>query len=219
MPNEIVDHPSIQASARRKNKDASRLILDQNYHHAAILKLKSRQGRGRSDITHQCLLLALGSPLNMDNQLKCCIHTRDDHVIDIQPHARLPRNSERFVSLLEQLYQESRVPIEGPALMTLKRASLRSLMGELQSDRVIALTRVGVKKKMPEVAKEMALSKRPVMLVGAFSEGHFSHRTLESANEKYSIDSRSLEASTVVARAIYDYEMAIGLERFPNPRN
>jgi rRNA pseudouridine-1189 N-methylase Emg1 (Nep1/Mra1 family) len=103
--------------------------------------------------------------------------------------------------------------------MTVKHASLRSLLDELHSDRVIALTRMGVKKKMLEVAHEMAPLKRPVMLVGAFSEGHFSSRTLESVNVKYSIDSRSLEASTVVARAIYDFEVAIGLERFPNPRN
>ncbi len=215
VPNEIMGHASVRASARRKNKKPQWIILDQTHHHAAMLKMKGQGiGRGRPDIVHSCLLLALGSPLNIEGQLACYVHTRDDHVITIHAHTRLPRNYERFVSLLEQLYEESQVPVEGSALMTIKQLSLQTLLSELKPDQVTALTTQGRRETLPVVVRELAASKRPVILVGGFPEGHFSQTTLESATGKYCIDSRRLDAASVVARAIYDYETAIGLPRF-----
>src|SRR5260370_8021693 len=106
VPNEIAGHPAIIKSAKRKKKDPRQLILDQSYHHSAILRLgKSGVGRGRPDIVHFSLLLALGSPLNADNQLNCFVHTRADHVIAIDPPTRLPRNTHQPTALIDHLYQ------------------------------------------------------------------------------------------------------------------
>src|SRR5207244_12026570 len=105
VPNEIRGHPAILKSAERKKKDPRQLILDQSYHHSAILRLgKPGIGRGRPDIVHFCLLLALGSPLNSHNQLTCFLHTRHDHVITSDPCLRLPRNTNRFNALLSNTY-------------------------------------------------------------------------------------------------------------------
>jgi len=215
VPNEITDHKSVLALARRKNKDPHRLILDQSYHHSAILRLgRSGIGRGRPDIAHFSLLLALGSPLNSDGDLRCFVHTRDDHIITVNPQARLPRNTDRFTSLLEQLYEESVVPSSGAPLMSLRTGSLPRLLSELSSDLVVALTTQGAPKPMETVASEMANAAKPVALVGGFPVGHFSLKTIEASSRKYRIDHRPLEAWTVVARAVYDYEKIIGLERF-----
>ncbi len=120
------------------------MILDQSYHHSAILHLgKSGVGRGRPDIVHFSLLLALGSPLNSDNQLNCFVHTRDDYVITIEPRARLPRNTDRFTALIEQLYQDSVVPSSGLPLMKLRRESLKDLLRKISPDNVVALTTTG----------------------------------------------------------------------------
>ncbi len=166
-------------------------------------------GRGRPDIAHFCLLLALGAPLNLDGQLRCLVHTRDDKVIKITPRTRLPRNTDRFVALLEQLYQEKLVPPAGSPLLLLEDESLSKLMTELDSGFVVALTTQGTLKPMAEVAQKLSEAKKPVLLVGGFSEGHFSKRTMQLVNETYRIDKRRLEAWTVVARAIYDYERAL----------
>src|SRR2546428_10438416 len=84
VPNEIVGHPAILRWAKRKKKDPRHLILDQSYHHSAILRLgKTGVGRGRPDIGHISLLLALSSPLNADHQLNFFVHTRDDNVTTI----------------------------------------------------------------------------------------------------------------------------------------
>ncbi len=191
------------------------MILDQSYHHSAILRLgKSGVGRGRPDIVHFSLLLALGSPLNSDNQLVCFVHTRDGYVITIDPRARLPRNTDRFTALIEQLYQDSVVPSSGPPLMKLERESLKDLLRKISSDSVVALTTMGSPKPMEAVAMGLSDMKRPVLLVGGFPVGHFSDPTMELTSGRFRVDRRRLEAWTVVGRAIYDYERAIGTERF-----
>jgi rRNA small subunit pseudouridine methyltransferase Nep1 len=215
VPNEIARHSSILRWAERKKKDPSHLILDQSYHHSAILRLgKSGAGRGRPDIVHFALLLALGSPLNAENQLNCFVHTRDDRVIAIEPSARLPRNTDRFTSLVEQLFQDSVVPPSGPPLMRIRKETLKDLLGEINSDVIVALTMVGSPKPMEAIAGELREAKRPALLVGGFPSGHFSEQTLKLASARFRIDRRRLEAWTVVGRAIYDYERALGIERF-----
>lgn len=215
VPNEIAHHSSVTANAAKKRKAAQQLILDQNYHHAAMLKLgQSGKGRGRPDIAHICLLTALGSPLNMDGKLRCFVHTRDNHIITIDPSARLPRSTDRFTSLLEQLYQDSRVPSTGKPLMSLKKQSLQQHLTEIDSDVVIGLTTRGVANPMELVAKELTNSKNPVILVGGFPVGHFSVQTSKLTTREYQIDRRRLVAATVVGRAVYDYEKGINLPRF-----
>lgn len=215
VPNEIVHHKTILSWAKRKEKEPGSLILDQSYHHSAILRLgRSGAGRGRPDIAHFSLLLALGSPLNKENELRCFIHTRDNHVITVNPLARLPRNTDRFTSLLEQLYKDSVVPASGTPLMSLKRENLPDLLKDLSSELVVALTRAGSQEAMEPVASELARARNPVVLVGGFSVGRFSRNTLSLASRSCCIDTRPLEAWTVVGRSVYDYEKAIGLERF-----
>src|SRR3989442_1227944 len=110
----------VLACSRRKGKPASELILDQNYHHAAIHRLaRMAERRGRPDIVHYCLLLALGSPLNMEGHLRCYVHTVNEKMIPVNPKARLPRQSDRFVSLLEQLFSTGVVPRVGEPLLSL----------------------------------------------------------------------------------------------------
>ena len=212
VPNELVHHPTILKWAQRKRRDPAGLVLDQTYHHSAILRLGPRgRGRGRPDIPHFSLLLALGSPLNLTGGLRCYVHTRDNNIIKIDPKTRLPRNTDRFTSLLEQLYQEKVVPPNGRPLLSLRPGHIGDLLEEI-SGRVVALTTTGLPKPMDEVASRLAEHDNPVLLVGGFPTGHFSKETLSKANESYQIYSQGLEAWTVLARAVYDYERAVSLE-------
>jgi rRNA pseudouridine-1189 N-methylase Emg1 (Nep1/Mra1 family) len=67
---------------------------------------------------------------------------------------------------------------------------------------------------MEAVATGLREAERPVLIVGGFPVGHFSDQTMRLASGKCRIDRRRLEAWTVVGRAVYDYEKAIGTERF-----
>lgn len=211
MPNELVRHPAILKWALKKRKDPHTLILDQTYHHSAILKLGPRGiGRGRPDIPHLSLLLALGSPLNLAGGLRCYVHTRDNNIIKVDSRARLPRNSDRFTSLLEQLYQEKVVPPTGRPLLSIKSGSIGNLVDEISGE-VVALTTRGVPKRMDEVASRLAEHRNSVLLVGGFPKGHFSKEALSKSKDSYRIHNQGLDAWTVVARAIYDYERATAL--------
>jgi rRNA small subunit pseudouridine methyltransferase Nep1 len=211
VPDELVHHPAVVKWAQRKRKEPQSLVLDQTYHHHAILGLgPNGTGRGRPDISHFSLLLALGSPLNLTGGLRCYVHTRDNNIIKVDPKTRLPRNSDRFTSLLEQLYQERIVPPTGHPLLSIKPGHIGDLLDEI-SGRVIALTTRGLQKRMDEVASRLAAHDNPVLLVGGFPKGHFSKETLSKAKESYQIYRHGLEAWTVVARAIYDYERAISI--------
>ncbi len=211
VPNELVRHPAILKWALKKRKDPHTLILDQTYHHSAILKLGPRGiGRGRPDIPHLSLLLALGSPLNLAGGLRCYVHTRDNNIIKVDSRARLPRNSDRFTSLLEQLYQEKVVPPTGRPLLSIKSGSIGNLVDEISGE-VVALTTRGVPKRMDEVASRLAEHRNSVLLVGGFPKGHFSKEALSKSKDSYRIHNQGLDAWTVVARAIYDYERATAL--------
>ena len=140
--------------------------------------------------------------------------TRDDQVIAIDPRTRLPRNTDRFTALIEQLYQDSVVPSSGPALLKLKKESLKSLLSTILPDKVVGLTTLGSHKPMEAVAAELREAERPVLLVGGFPTGHFSDGTMRLASEKTRVDRRNLEAWTIVGRAVYDYVKAIGTKRF-----
>ncbi len=98
--------------------------------------------------------------------------------------------------------------------MSLRRESLPKLLAGLSPDSIVALTVQGTPKPMETVATDLAKVQTPVLLVGGFPIGHFSKRTIDLASERYRIDHRRLEAWTVVGRAVYDYERAIGLKRF-----
>ena len=213
VPKELTHHPSVVKIAQRKKKDPASLILDRSYHHAAILRLGHHgEGRGRPDIAHFCLLLALGSPLNSSDKLRCYVHTRDNHVITVDSKTRLPRNTDRFTSLIEQLYQERAVPSGGRPLLSIRQGTLADLFERI-SGPVTALTTQGFSKDMQEVATDMAAKNDPVLMVGGFPSGHFSKGALSLVENSFRIQKESLEAWTVVARAIYDYEKTIGLER------
>lgn len=64
----------------------------------------SKHGRdissARPDISHQCLMMLLDSPLNRAGLLQVYIHTSKNVLIEINPHLRIPRTFSRFCGLM-----------------------------------------------------------------------------------------------------------------------
>lgn len=213
IPKELRSHPSVLSHSKRRGKPPSRLILDRSYHHSSMKGLSKAWKRGRPDIVHVSLLMALGSPLNREGLLKVFVHTIDDHVISINPETRLPRNYMRFIGLMEQLFELGRVPPFGRPLMQVERKTLTKLMEEIKPDHTIVLTKAGRPVVLHEVFSRLVEAERVAVLVGGFPAGRFEDSTLKLADETISIDPETLDAWTVVSRVIYEYELAIGLPR------
>lgn len=69
--------------------------------HVGILRKNGREpGSCRPDITHQCLLMLLDSPLNRAGLLQVYIHTEKNILIEVNPQTRIPRTFKRFSGLM-----------------------------------------------------------------------------------------------------------------------
>lgn len=213
IPQDLWDHPVIRRFSKRVGKHPKLIILDRSRHHYAMKKLKDNRKRGRPDIVHFSLLEALGSPLNKEGLLRVYVHTISDHVIHISPEVRLPKNLNRFVGLIEDLFEHGRVPPRGKPLLTLEAKTLPVLINELKPTYTIIFDRPGKNRTFEEVALNLKGQEKPLVIVGGFPHGEFSKVTLELADEIVCVDPEMLEAWTVVSRIIYEYERAISLPK------
>jgi len=211
VPEPLWNHPSIFKMAKRLNKKPEQILIDRSFHHRAMLRLKDGEKRGRPDIVHFCLLEALGTPLNRENLLRVYVHTLDNYIIYPNPEVRLPRNYDRFVGLIEQLYELGKVLKDDKVLLELRRESLQSLVHEMKPSYIVAFTRLGKPQLLHQTMHILATKESPAVIVGAFPRGHFSEETRKISNELVSIDPEMLEAWTVTSRLIYEYERAIKL--------
>jgi rRNA small subunit pseudouridine methyltransferase Nep1 len=211
IPQSLWKHPLVKRHAKKRRKHPRFLLLDRSYHDAAMKSLRDSGKRGRPDIVHFALLEALGTPLNKEGYLRIYVHTINDHVVQVNPEVRLPKNYTRFVGLFEQLFQLRRIPPAGPALLLLERKNLDQLLQDNECDYVLAFSTKGSRGKLDETMQKLQARERPTVLIGGFAHGHFSETTAKLADEIVCVDPEMLEAGVVTSRVIYDYERAISL--------
>ena len=211
VPEELWSHPAVRSHSKRQRKPAKQLLLDRSLHHSAMRRLQDNEKRGRPDITHFVLLEALGSPLNKEGQLKVYVHTNNNHVISVDSSTRLPRNYNRFTGLMEQLFQQGKVPIEGETLLKLEHKTLQQLLTETETDYTLAFSREGKPKPLHAAVSSLQTRRNPAVIVGGFPHSHFSKTTLQLADEVVCVDSEMLEAWTLASRVIYEYERVLKL--------
>lgn len=211
IPPEIAGSREAKRHAKRRGKRPEETLMDRSYHHHALGLLPSQGKRGRPDIVHFNLLQLLGSPLNKEGLLTVYVHTVGDFIISVNPRTRIPRNYDRFVGLIEQLFNEGRVPPRGEVLMELERMSFPKMCNELRLDYLIGLSRTRASSTSEEVALILALKDKPGVVVGGLPRGHFSPKVERCCDEIVSINREGLDSWVVLARIIYDYERAIGI--------
>ena len=210
VPREILRHPSVRRNARRRGKRPEETLLNRSLHHSAMDRLPESHKRGRPDIAHLCLLEALGTPLNREGGLRVWVHTLGSYAIEVSPRARLPRDCNRFNSLVEQLFTEGRVGPEGEEpLMSIRPLGLKVLLEEINPRRTVALTSHGEPSSLEDVCSSLAQEDPSVALVGAFPHGHMRDETLSHADETVSIYPEALEAWVVTSRLVYEFEKAL----------
>ena len=206
VPKDLWSHPAVRHHSKRQRKPPKQLLLDRSLHHSAMRRLDDNEKRGRPDITHFALLEALGSPLNKEGLLQVYVHTNKDYTITVDPNTRLPRNYNRFIGLMEQLFQLGKVPSEGKVLLKLEHKTLQQLLTETEADYVLAFSREGKQKTLHDAVSSLQSKQRPAVIVGGFPHGHFSETAVQLADEVVCVNSEMLEAWTVASRVIYEYE-------------
>ena len=213
IPKKLWKHPVIKRYSEKHGKPPKFLLLDRSYHHTVMKLLKGNEKRGRPDIAHFALLEALASPLNKEQLLQVYVHTLNDYVITVNPQVRLPKNYNRFIGLMEQLFEFGKIPPTGSPLLTLTHETLSHLLQRIKPTFVLAFTRKGSFHTLEETVAKISDEEKPVVLIGGFPHGHFSTKTLKLVDAAISIDVEMLEGWTVTSRVIYEYERAISLPK------
>lgn len=209
VPKEIANHPAVRINADKRKKPASQVLLDSTLHHSAMRRLPQADRRGRPDIVHFFLLLALESALNKRGFLRTFVHTRNDELILVDPAARLPKNYPRFVGLMESLFLEGAVPSRGAPLLRLNRGySFKRCLEEIAHSRVIVLSEQGTREKLRLRLKG---DDDLLCVIGGFSRGDFRSDVYSHADEIISVFDEPLTAWTVASELIVNYENAVDL--------
>ena len=211
IPKSLWKHSSVVHHAEKRGKHPEFILLDRSYHHTAMKTLKDNEKRGRPDIVHFALLEALSSPLNKEGLLQVYVHTFNDYVITIAPETRLPRNYNRFIGLVEQLFKFRKIPQTGHVLLTVKKQSLPQLLQTVKPTYVLVFSRKGKKCTLENAISMLSSKEKSAAIVGGFPHGHFSEKTSKLANETIAVDPEMLETWTVISRLIYEYERTISL--------
>jgi len=77
-------------------------LLNCDDHKRELVKHGRDISSARPDITHQCLMMLLDSPLNRAGMLQVYIHTERNVLIEVNPHTRIPRTFNRFSGLMSK---------------------------------------------------------------------------------------------------------------------
>ncbi|KAJ1848673.1 18S rRNA pseudouridine methyltransferase [Coemansia sp. RSA 2708] len=136
----ILEGASLDTYRVGKSKDAKYQLLNCDDHQGFLKKMGRDIAESRPDITHQCLLTLLDSPLNKTGRLQVYIHTTSDVLIEISPQVRIPRTFKRFSGLMVQL---------------LHKMSIRSVNG---SDRLLKVIKNPASQYLPADALKLTFS-------------------------------------------------------------
>ncbi|KAK0523316.1 18S rRNA pseudouridine methyltransferase [Tilletia horrida] len=174
-------------------------LLNCDDHQRVLAKMGRDIAEARPDITHQCLLTLLDSPLNKAGYLQVYIHTARGVLIEVNPQVRIPRTFKRFSGLMVQL---------------LHKLSIRSVKG---SEKLLRVIKNPVSDHFPPNTHKITLSyDAPVqrlsqylptvpanhsiaVFVGAMAHGQDSFAD-DVVDEKISISEYSLSASVACGK-------------------
>lgn len=202
IPPELQRERSILNNARARGKAPEKILLDASHHHPAFVKLKESERRGRPDIVHFFLMLAMDSDLNAAGKLKVFVHTRNNDVIAVKPETRLPPHYPRFVGLIESLYEQRVVPSRENALLELRTGvALETLVAALKPDVVYVLDPLGKEDQLDKKFAE-AEGKTVVVIIGGFSKGEYRSDLSKIKRETLSLGNRQQKVWTVTSKVL-----------------
>ncbi|KAL1900408.1 18S rRNA pseudouridine methyltransferase [Ceratocystis pirilliformis] len=188
-------------------KDEKYSLLNSDEHIGVMRKMNRDISDARPDITHQCLLTLLDSPINKAGKLQIYIHTAKGVLIEVSPTVRIPRTFKRFAGLMVQL---------------LHRLSIRSTNSQ---EKLLRVIQNPITDHLPPNCRKVTLSfdseivhvrdyiesldpaESCCVFVGAMAKGNDDFAD-EWVDEKISISNYSLSASVACSKFCHAAEDA-----------
>ncbi|MEM0156600.1 MAG: 16S rRNA methyltransferase [Thermoplasmataceae archaeon] len=207
IPDIMLDDYSIRIQAKKRGKSASKILLDSNFMHAAIERYFPGESnrRGRPDIIFHLLMTSLESILNKKSGLRVIIHTRNNLIIEINPSIRLPKSYNRFVGLMEDLFDKEAVGSQSETLMKITHGDWRNALSVAGGEPILLSPR-GIPGKISEVFHGEG---DKAVIIGGFSQGDFIS-DVYSLGAGISIYPDELTIWSVAMESICQYERDYG---------
>jgi rRNA small subunit pseudouridine methyltransferase Nep1 len=206
IPEDIKNNPAIPKNIKSQSYPSK--LLDNALHHTAMGKLKDVAKRGRPDITHVCLLNALGSPSSKSGNLKLYIHTLNNKIYEINPEIKIARNYNRFKGLMAKLLIEDEIRTEDLLLISRIKKNLSEIVNSFSNEEIILFSSKGELVKNHLELFNKNLNKNYVVIVGCYQKGYFSDEVLSLSNRIVSISHYHLDAWVALSKVIGYYEIS-----------
>ena len=202
LPPKLQSTKKARVLSKRMGVEPKYIILDKSLFYKEMKANRIDGKRGRPDIVHMFLCSTQYSPLNKAGLLRVFIHTVNNEIIEVEPETRTPKNYYQFISLMQHLFRDGRVPPRGKPLIKLyKNTSLFKYLKKLGVSKTILLWEKGERVK-PDFFLDKTYPTHAI-LVGGFPHGDFNSRIIKECNYRVSIYSgQPLDAWIVVDRII-----------------
>lgn len=212
VPESIKMHPQVQRAAQSRDRRPSRTLLDSSVHHEAMRQLHEGERRGRPDLVHFSLLLALDSALNQADGLRVVVHARHDMRLAVNPETRLMRHYPRFVGLIEKLFHEVDSPRDDALLLLEPGWSLKRVLDHHKSGPVVCFQEAGRPVEPGAFLSEKAAQGEDLTVVlGCFPHGDFHVPPSEWADDVVGLGGAALSVWSVEMEILAHWEKARGI--------
>jgi len=192
-------------TVKRKN-DFELLNCDD---HLSILRANKRDlNDARPDITHQCLLSLLDSPLNKAGKLQVYIHTQRNVLIEVHPQIRIPRTFKRFSGLMVQLLHKLSIRAsDGPMQL------LKVIKNPVTQYFPVGCQKIGTSRQAEKTVEINVFAKtlRPgpvVFVIGALARGAVE---ADYVDEEICISNYGLSGAAVCSKVCFAMEQVWGV--------
>lgn len=177
-------------------------LMNSEDHRGQLLKHGRDVSSARPDITHQCLMMLLDSPINRAGMLQVYVHTEKNVLIEINPHIRIPRTFKRFCGLIVQLLHKLSIHADdGP--MKLMKVIKNPVTDHLPT----GCLKIGTSYHSDQIVDVRKLAKEEpvVFVVGAMAHGKIEVDYIE---REVSISGYPLSAALTCAKLCSAFEEA-----------
>jgi len=176
-------------------------VLESYLHRDLMAIMPDRQRRGRPDIVHDFLTLALGSKHRVCGELDVLVHARNNVVIRFGRKASVSKDYIKFLGSMTELFDRGEIGIGEERIWIQTEQSLADLLKEEGLDFVIALSPNG-KKEHLRAALSILKGKEVGVIIGGFPEGDYLSPIYEIVDLVVSLGDELLTVPDVTAQVL-----------------
>lgn len=206
----VLSHACLETHKVSTANQDKYVLLNCDDHQGLLRRMGKDIGEARPDITHQCLLTLLDSPINKAGKLQVYIHTARGVLIEVNPSVRIPRTFKRFSGLMVQLLYKLSI-----RSMNLKEQLLRVIKNPITDHlptkcRKITLSFDAKVQRVQDYVQTLDEDESICVFVGAMARGKDNFAD-EFIDEKIGVSDYPLSASVACSKFCHGCEDAWGI--------